>query len=66
MLFDPAKGPDFETAKKNIMIGKVVYTILGVGALYLSAKNFYNLGGVVMGERIVNAFERAFKEDDEN
>ena len=68
MKFDPAYGPDFETAKRNIKIGKALYAIIGVTALGLSAKSFANLGGVVQGERFVDSVSRALDEvkDEEN
>lgn len=65
MKFDPANGPDFETAKRNIKIGKVLYAIIGVTALGLSAKSFANLGGVIQGERFVDSVSKALDEEKE-
>lgn len=68
MKFDPAYGPDFETAKRNIKIGKVLYAIIGVTALGISAKSFANLGGVIQGERFVESVSNALDKikDEEN
>lgn len=56
---DPANGPDFETARRNIKIGKVTYIIIGILALGLTAKSFSNLGGIIQGERFVDSIENA-------
>jgi hypothetical protein len=59
MLFDPTNADDFEKAKKTIKIGKVVYTIVGVLALVISAKAFDNLGRVNEGEVFVDSIRVA-------
>ncbi len=54
---DPANAPDFETAKRNIKIGKVLYAIIGVTALGLSAKSFSNLGKIMQGETFIDSIQ---------
>jgi hypothetical protein len=41
MLFDPANGPDFKTAKTNIMKGKIFYSTMGMISMIGVMSAFY-------------------------
>ena len=63
MLFDPANGPDFKTAKTNIMKGKIFYSIMGTISMIGVMSAFYAYGGIIQGEKVIKAFE---KEEENN